>query len=661
MISRILRSSRLPSNALARQEAGPDELLGDRRAAAGPAARACRPSPRRSRRSRSRGSIQKSLSSIAVVASRISGGSSSNVTTSRLNSPSLASSILPVRSVTIVCWSKREVAQGVLAGRAGPGCSSCRRRRPPTSPPGRPAAKTAKRMIGIAMTDSPDGGRAARPSASDAAPMALPPREAGLHVGPHDSIGVVVAPSCPDGRDGSAERGCDAVRRRRRPSGAPTGSAGLLDELRLAGDAPRRRRPGSPARLATGRADRRLQRLRPVAARRSTSATSSRSSGSLQLQRHGGRPVALVGGGTGMIGDPSGTSAERNLLDRETLAANVAAIRAQLERFLDFAVGRERGALLVNNLDWLGEIRLIDLLRDVGKHFTIPYMLAKDSVHDAAGPRPVVHRVQLHADPGDRLRAPPPDDGRRAPDGRRRPVGQHHGRPRADPAAGRAGRRRGRSRRRRAGPRPRLQAAAVAVRARSSARPRAGRPSGSTPSGRRRTRSTSTGSTSTTATSARTCGGSRSSGARRSRRSRREMAARPEARAAQRALARDVTERTHGAAAADTREPGRARRCSGGLRAVDPALFAALHEAAGGVDVRPVADSRPGAAALARRRRAVRVERRGPPADRVQGGLTVNGTRVDGGRRAGAGAGRRRAGSSSASGKRKRPDRWSAR
>jgi tyrosyl-tRNA synthetase len=88
--------------------------------------------------------------------------------------------------------------------------------------------------------------------------------------------------------------------------------------------------------------------------------------------------VVLVGGGTGMIGDPSGTSAERNLLDRETLAANVASIHGQLERFLDFS--GPTGAVMVNNLDWLGEIGLIEWLRDVGKHFTIPYMLAKDSV-----------------------------------------------------------------------------------------------------------------------------------------------------------------------------------------------------------------------------------------------------------------------------------------
>ena len=101
--------------------------------------------------------------------------------------------------------------------------------------------------------------------------------------------------------------------------------------------------------------------------------------GLLRLQRHGGRPVALVGGGTGMIGDPSGRSSERNLLDRDTLEANVVALRAQLERFLDFTPG-SGGAVLVNNLNWLGELGLIDFLRDTGKHFTIPYMLAKDSV-----------------------------------------------------------------------------------------------------------------------------------------------------------------------------------------------------------------------------------------------------------------------------------------
>ena len=101
--------------------------------------------------------------------------------------------------------------------------------------------------------------------------------------------------------------------------------------------------------------------------------------GLLRLQRFGGTPVAVVGGGTGMIGDPSGRSAERNLLDRPTLEYNVAALRGQLERFLDFTPGTG-GAVMVNNLDWLGELSLIDFLRDTGKHFTVPYMLAKDSV-----------------------------------------------------------------------------------------------------------------------------------------------------------------------------------------------------------------------------------------------------------------------------------------
>src|SRR6185436_16532729 len=100
--------------------------------------------------------------------------------------------------------------------------------------------------------------------------------------------------------------------------------------------------------------------------------------GLIHFQRHGGRPIALVGGGTGMIGDPSGRSAERNLQSREQIEANVASIRPQLERFLDFS--GPRGALMQNNADWLEPVRLLEFLRDVGKHFTIPYMLAKDSV-----------------------------------------------------------------------------------------------------------------------------------------------------------------------------------------------------------------------------------------------------------------------------------------
>ena len=101
--------------------------------------------------------------------------------------------------------------------------------------------------------------------------------------------------------------------------------------------------------------------------------------GLVRLQRHGVRPVALVGGATGMVGDPSGRSAERVLLDRDVIDANAAGIRSQLERFLDFSPGPAR-AEMANNLDWLGSVGLLDFLRDIGKHFTIPYMLAKDSV-----------------------------------------------------------------------------------------------------------------------------------------------------------------------------------------------------------------------------------------------------------------------------------------
>lgn len=100
----------------------------------------------------------------------------------------------------------------------------------------------------------------------------------------------------------------------------------------------------------------------------------------LHLQRAGGRPVVVVGGGTGMIGDPSGTSAERNLLDDATLDRNLAGIRAQLERFLDFSESGGRGARVVDNREWLAQYSLIGYLRDIGKHFGVSYMLAKESV-----------------------------------------------------------------------------------------------------------------------------------------------------------------------------------------------------------------------------------------------------------------------------------------
>jgi tyrosyl-tRNA synthetase len=97
------------------------------------------------------------------------------------------------------------------------------------------------------------------------------------------------------------------------------------------------------------------------------------------LQRHGHTPIALMGGGTGMIGDPSGKTTERQLLTVERLDHNLAAIREQMAHFLDF--DREGNpALMRNNADWLRPLNLIDFLRDIGKHFTVNYMLAKDSV-----------------------------------------------------------------------------------------------------------------------------------------------------------------------------------------------------------------------------------------------------------------------------------------
>ena len=98
-----------------------------------------------------------------------------------------------------------------------------------------------------------------------------------------------------------------------------------------------------------------------------------------RFQQAGHRPIALVGGATGMIGDPSGKSDERNLLSIEVLQANVAAMETQMRRFLDFSPG-PKGALLVNNFDWMRGYTYLDFLRDVGKNFPVNVMLAKDSV-----------------------------------------------------------------------------------------------------------------------------------------------------------------------------------------------------------------------------------------------------------------------------------------
>ena len=103
-----------------------------------------------------------------------------------------------------------------------------------------------------------------------------------------------------------------------------------------------------------------------------------------RLQRFGHSPIALVGGGTGMIGDPSGKSAERSLLSIEEIDANARGMRAQLERFLDFNA-TPNAARMMNNADWLRKIGLLEFLRDTGKHFTVNYMLAKESVKRRLG------------------------------------------------------------------------------------------------------------------------------------------------------------------------------------------------------------------------------------------------------------------------------------
>ena len=97
------------------------------------------------------------------------------------------------------------------------------------------------------------------------------------------------------------------------------------------------------------------------------------------FQNAGHKPIALVGGATGMVGDPSGKSAERNLLDEASLQKNIEGVKAQLGRFLDFNA-TENPAELVNNFDWMKDISLIDFIRDTGKHITVNYMMAKDSV-----------------------------------------------------------------------------------------------------------------------------------------------------------------------------------------------------------------------------------------------------------------------------------------
>lgn len=98
------------------------------------------------------------------------------------------------------------------------------------------------------------------------------------------------------------------------------------------------------------------------------------------FQRAGHKPIALIGGATGMIGDPSGKSAERNLLDEQALRHNQESIKRQLEKFLDFTSDAPNAAELVNNYDWMKDYSFLDFIRDIGKHITVNYMMAKESV-----------------------------------------------------------------------------------------------------------------------------------------------------------------------------------------------------------------------------------------------------------------------------------------
>ena len=98
------------------------------------------------------------------------------------------------------------------------------------------------------------------------------------------------------------------------------------------------------------------------------------------FQRAGHNPIVLIGGATGMIGDPSGKSQERNLLDLKTLRHNQESIKKQLSKFLDFSENCENKAIMVNNYDWMSQFSFLDFIRDVGKHISVNYMIAKDSV-----------------------------------------------------------------------------------------------------------------------------------------------------------------------------------------------------------------------------------------------------------------------------------------
>ncbi len=161
-----------------------------------------------------------------------------------------------------------------------------------------------------------------------------------------------------------------------RGSGSAKGQAGLLDELRWRGML-HQHSSGLAERLATGPRIKGYNGFDPTGPSLHIGHLVP-IFGLIQLQRAGGVPVVVVGGGTAMIGDPSGSSAERLLLSRATVEENVGGIQSQLTRFLDF--DGPNGAEVVDNYEWLSSYSLLRFLRDIGKHLTVPYMLAKDSV-----------------------------------------------------------------------------------------------------------------------------------------------------------------------------------------------------------------------------------------------------------------------------------------
>ena len=150
-----------------------------------------------------------------------------------------------------------------------------------------------------------------------------------------------------------------------------------------------------------------------------------------RFQKAGHKPIAVVGGATGMIGDPSGKSDERNLLSKEDLERNVAGLGEQMSRFLDFDSG-SCSAELVNNFDWTGPWSYLEFLRDIGKNFPVNVMLAKDSVKSRLGSEQdgarwyELHRIQLHAAPSPRLCAPTRQVWLRVASRWQRPVGKHY-------------------------------------------------------------------------------------------------------------------------------------------------------------------------------------------------------------------------------------------